>query len=191
MENITAYDIASLSISLAALMFSSFSLWLLHFRRGDLFLTRPSQICIGPNVSLGGNYRLSFTTNLYSNSKNGPVVERLFAEIRLGETTRKLTVWYTETDREKACPGFRLEERGLATEHHFCDKNKDTWPVAPGRYFVSLFAKVGHNSGPTKLFECSLNIEPRATEYLANDKTPISFLWDENDRCYFEVREFT
>ncbi len=107
----------SIVISLLALAVSIGTAWLTLFRRGELRMTKPTVIFIGPDggTAAGSKRRIKvfLRTLLFSTSARGQTIESLHVCVQRGENKQNFSICVYGDDRLSRGSGLFVPREGL------------------------------------------------------------------------------
>ncbi len=176
----------SLIISIFAILVSGVTAWLTFFHRGNLLMTRPSVVYIGPEKEGGGN-KFFFRSLMYSTSKRGMVIESLHVRIKCDDYKKDLKIWvYGNRDKLMRGSGLFIPQTGLTFDHHFLlSKNSEVFEISSGDYNITIFANLVGEDKAVELYEFNLTIESlEAGALMIDDDLGIYFDWDPDAQTY-------
>ena len=178
-------QLATIAISILALIISGVTLWLSQLRRGKLKMTRPTVVFFGPDGGDGGISKVFLRTLLYSTGKRGIVLEHLFIRLRRGETQQNFNVWvYGEKDLARGS-GLFVGQEGIATNHHFLTPTDiQGFDFAAGEYELEVFGKIVGKDATMLLSTIRLSIDAHEAEQLRQQDHGIYFDWGPDARRY-------
>ncbi len=171
-------QLATIAISILALIISGVTLWLSQLRRGKLKMTHPKVVFFGPDGSEGDISKVFLRTLLYSTGKRGIVLEHLFIRLRRGETQQNFNVWvYGEKDLARRS-GLFVGQEGIATNHHFLTPTDIRgFDFAAGEYELEVFGKIVGKDTTMLLSTIQLSIDAHEAEQLRQQDHGIYFDW--------------
>lgn len=178
----TTKDTLTLAISVVALLVSAASAWFSVFRRGRLYMVRPSQIYIGAER---GNHsgpvfrpKIYLRTTMFCSGKRGRIVESVYVTLRHGDTKRVFNIWvFGEKDLARGSAMF-VGESGVASNHHFLEPlDRPELPWHAGEYELKVYANIFPASRGNLLFECTLRLDEAAITAVSRRSKGIYFDW--------------
>ena len=176
-------NVAWLSLAVATLAFSvsAFTLWLTHFRRGRVIMTRPTVIFFGPdgsrNEGLNENQKIFLRALLISDSKRGRIIQTLYATLSHKEARQNFHVWVYGDDRLVRGSGLHINDTGLATNHHFLMSDKNGFQFREGVYILEVYAEILGDRAPTRLLSQSVRVSSEEASNLETGECGLYFDW--------------
>ncbi len=173
----------SIVLSIISLIVSVTVAWLTLFRRGNLYMTRPVQIAF---VYENQMPKVFLRTLLYATGKRGYVIEGLYVKIRRGDEDRTFGFWgYGERNDLMAAGGLRIDEEGVAYNHHFLEINRNShFHFVRGDYEISVYARIVNRSSARLLYKANVTLsEDDATEMYIRTRGML-FTWDPDAKTY-------
>jgi hypothetical protein len=181
--------IYSIIISGLALSISGITAWLTFFRKGNLLMTQPTVIFLGPDGSKfnSEHNKIYLRTLLYSTSKRGQVLESLHVSIHRNETHQNFNIWvYGDKGELKRGSGLFIPQEGITFDHHFLlPKDGANFEFLAGQYKLKIHAKLIRNKKANVLAEIDLKITETQGIKLNEPNTGIFFDWGPDQQDYF------
>ena len=179
----------SLTISLTALAVSVATAWFTLLRSGELKMTQPTVVFMGPD---GGGQRgdkkrlkVFLRTLLYSTSRRGQTIESLHVNVQRGESRQNFSIWVYGDDKLARGSGLFVPPEGIACNHHFLlPEDGAEFPLIAGSYNLRVYAKKVGVSRPTELAVVTLQISQSHAEQLWSDIAGIYFDWGPDQQAY-------
>ena len=171
-------------VSLLALTVSGVTLWLTHFRRGQLKMTHPTMVFFGPDAGDKSMSKVFLRTLLYSTGKRGVVLEHLFVRLRRGETQQNFNLWvYGDKDLVRGS-GLYVAQEGFATNHHFfTPTDVEGFRFAAGDYEICVFGKVVGKKATQLLYRVHLSLTLEESIKLSKEHG-VFFDWGQDSGRY-------
>jgi hypothetical protein len=173
-------DPFSLAISSLSLAVAATTAWLTLFRKGQLCMTRPTQIYFGPDGGFKPDQapsKIYLRSMLYTTGKRGWIVENMFARLHRGETRQNFTIWVYGDENLRRGAGLFVPETGVVTNHHFVIPPDATFQFVTGIYLLEIFATEVGGDKARLLFSISLEISPTIDEELHQPDHGLYFDW--------------
>ena len=175
--------------SALAIAISGTTAWLTLFRRGQVKMTTPTVIFLGPDGGpKDGTAPLSkiyLRTLLYSTAKRGHIVESMYVSLRRGESTQHFNIWVYGEDSLARGSGLFIGEDGVVCDHHFLlPADGTTFEFKPGDYILEIFASLVGSETTTSLFQVPLTITSEQATKLLNNDNGLYFDWGSDNRRY-------
>lgn len=190
-------DWLAVAISATALVVSGTTAWLTLFRRGQLRMTQPTVVFLGPEESLLGGkvarMKVYLRALLYSTSRKGQTIESMHVSVQRGESKQNFSIWVHGEDRLTRGSGLYVGTDGVACNHHFLlPEDGADFRLLPGLYLIRVFAKRVTDRAPHQLTEFALPISRSDASELEKEHAGIYFDWGPDQQAYHphvEVRE--
>jgi hypothetical protein len=187
----------AIGLSTFALIVSALTAWLTLLRRGDLRMTLPTVVFLGPDGGRGDpekpRLKVFLRTLLYSTSRRGQTVESIHVSVQRGETKQNFSIWVYGDDHLVRGSGIYVGADGVACNHHFLlPQDGADFKLLQGQYTVRVFAKRVSDSQPRQLSHVTLNISESQARELQNEEAGIYFDWGPDQQAYHahvEVRK--
>ena len=182
-------QIASLLISILAIIVSATTAWLTLFRRGTVRMTQPTSIYFGCDGGVPDEGKVPpkifLRTLLYATSKRGKIIENVFVRLRRGETSQTFNIWvYGETKLSRGS-GLYVGEDGVASNHHFMPPVDDTaFRFRAGDYMLEVYTSLVGSSRILKLFTVRLSVSENVAESLQDSEAGVFFDWGPDSHSY-------
>ncbi len=140
--------VATLCISIAALVISAVTAWLTLLRRGTVRMTKPTVMFFGPD---GGPHngapakpKVFLRSLVYSTGKRGHIIESMFVTLRRGETRQTFNIWVYDQNGLARGSGVYVGDTGVVCNHHFLLPTDGTrFEFLAGDYQVDVYAALG------------------------------------------------
>jgi hypothetical protein len=174
--------ILAILISALALGLSALTLWLTHFRRGRVIMTRPTVIFFGPDGSrtegLNGRPKIFLRALLISDSKRGRIIQSLYATLAHREARQNFHIWVYGDERLVRGSGLHINDTGLATNHHFLiPEGESEFHFREGDYRLDVFAEILGDQNPTQLLSQTLKVSAGEAVDLGTGNCGLYFDW--------------
>jgi hypothetical protein len=191
---VNAKDIASLGLSVAAIVISLVTAWATMWRRGRVRMTQPTLIHFGfdrspLSESIGLKPKVYLRTLLFSSGKRGNIVENMYVRIRHGETVQTFNVWVLgERDLARGS-GLYVGQDGITCNHHFLLPPDGTeFVFRDGEYAIEVFATLFRRRNPIKLHESKLMLRDADANSMSGGRGGCFFDWSpESERYHTHV----
>lgn len=182
-------DPVSTTISIIALAISSATAWLTLLRRGQLRMTQPTVIFLGPDASRNPEVlpppKVYIRTLLFSTSKRGRVVESMHVTVARNETKQNFNIWVHGDDKLVRGSGLFVGETGVSANHHFLTpKDGGDFRFTEGTYTLTVHAKLLGDANVKCLLSQSLDISHAHAAALRDFGTGLYFDWGP-DSCRY------
>lgn len=187
--------IASICISVAALVVSAMTAWLTLLRRGTVRMTRPAVVYFGPDGASrkegSAKPKIFLRSLVYSTGKRGHIIESMFATLRRGEMRQTFNIWVYGEDKLARGSGIYVGETGVVCNHHFVLPEDGTrFEFLAGDYRLDVYAALVGHSASLHLCSVSLSISEQAAQQLKDPEFGIYFDWGpESQRYQSHVRK--
>lgn len=170
-------------ISVVSLFVSATVAWLTLFRRGNLYMTRPVQIAF---VLENDKPKVFLRTLLYATGKRGYVVEALYVKVRCREENRTFGFWgYGERNELMAAGGLRIDEAGVAYNHHFLEINEASrFHFMRGEYEIRVYATIVNRSSARLLYKANVTLSEDHSAMLNIRSHDVLFTFDPDKKEY-------
>jgi hypothetical protein len=146
--------IAGLSLAV-----SGVTLYLTLLRKGTLAMTKPTALFFvrdGP----GGPPKIAVTALLYSTSKRGQVVESMFLRLERDGQVQAFNEWIYWEGSKVQLGGVKVGDEGRTTFDHFLmSRGAGNYDLRPGRYQVSIHARLVGRTAPVQLFRTGFTVD--------------------------------
>lgn len=113
----------SFAVSVLALAISIVTAWLTLFRRGELKMTQPTVVFLGPDGGAPNEgpprLKVFLRTLLFSTSVRGQIVESMHVNVQRGETRQNFSIWVYGDKQLSRGSGLHVGPEGVACNHHF------------------------------------------------------------------------
>ena len=179
----------SIGVSFVALGVSVATAWLTWVRKGELRMTQPTVVFLGPDGSSRPGQRrhlkVFLRTLLYSTSHRGQTVESLHVNLQRGESRQNFSIWVYGDERLARGSGLFVPAEGVACNHHFLLPEDGTdFCLLAGEYILRVYAKKADARAPGELAKIRFRIsEPHAVA-LQDVNTGIYFDWGPDQQAY-------
>ena len=176
----------SLVFSVAALVLSAWTFWFVHVRSGRLSASRPQSVFFGPDGGTKDKPKVFVSTFLYSSADKGCVIESLFMQLKIRQTTKNFTVWvYDQGAGLRRGSGLFVGRTGFAANHHFIlPSDSDSFGWQAGEYQILLVAKVASQSSESVLWSEKLVVSSEHASRLSEGNVGVYFDWDPDRQEY-------
>lgn len=177
----------SFAISCLALGVSGVTLWLTFLHKGQLKMTQPTTVFLGPDDrTFGGDSKVYLRTLLYSTAKRGYVLESLHLSVQRNETKQNFNVWvYGERSDLARGSGLFVPQDGITLNHHFLlPKDGSNFEFLSGAYTLTVYAKGVGQQSPTELKTIQLSISEPIAKELSEPNTGVFFDWSPDKQVY-------
>lgn len=180
----------SISISFFALAVSVAMAWVTLFRKGELRMTQPTVIFLGPDGSDRPGQRrhlkVFLRTLLYSTSQRGQTVESLYVNLQRGESRQNFSIWVYGDEKLARGSGLFVPAEGVACNHHFLLlKDGTDFNFSAGDYTLRVYAKKVSSQTPRELSSIRMHISQTHAEELWTSNTGIYFDWGPDQQAYY------
>jgi hypothetical protein len=181
--------IASLLISILAIIISATTAWLTLFRRGTVRMTQPTTIYFGCDGGVPDDGKIPpkifLRTLLYATSKRGRIIENMFVRLQRGETSQTFNIWvYGETKLSRGS-GLYVGQDGVTFNHHFIPPDDAaTFEFRAGAYTLEVYTSLVGSARILKLFTVRLPVSEHVAEGLRNSETGVFFDWGPDSHSY-------
>jgi hypothetical protein len=176
-------------ISIVALTLSAITAWLTWFQRGKLMMTQPTTIFFGPDGSHFESRinKIYLRTLLYSSSRRGQVVESMHVTLSRGETKQNFSIWVHGHNNELSRgSGLFVAHEGISMNHHFLlPPDGSDFKFLPGKYNLSVWAKLVSDSTLIQLKSISLEITESQSKSLEDPHCGLYFDWGPDQNSYY------
>jgi hypothetical protein len=182
-------SLVAVIISAFALAIAGLTLWLTHFRRGNVIMTRPTVIYFGPDGSrtggLNGRPKIFLRALLISDSKRGRIIQSLWVTLAHKEARQNFNIWVYGDDRLVRGSGLHINDTGLATNHHFLLPESETgFQFRDGEYRLEVFAEILGDARSKMLLSQTLRVSSAEAAELATGKSGLYFDWGPQANVY-------
>lgn len=182
-------DPVATTISILALAISSATAWLTLLRRGQLKMTQPTVIFLGPDASrvpdVAPPPKVYIRTLLFSTSKRGRVIESMHVSIARNETRQNFNIWVHGDDKLVRGSGLFVGETGVSANHRFLmPKDGCEFRFSEGEYTLTVHAKLLGEAKVTCLLSQSLEISREHAAVLKEPGTGLYFDWGPDSGRY-------
>ncbi|MEW6516688.1 MAG: hypothetical protein AB1439_07295 [candidate division FCPU426 bacterium] len=175
--------VASILLSIFALIVSVVNLWLTFYHKGKIRMTQPTVVYLGPDGA--GENQVFLRTLLFSTSKKGNVIENMFAKVKRGENTQVFNIWVYKEKELVRGSGLFVGENGVALNHHFLlPKDGTQFEFIPGEYFVEIFVKYIGRSRILGLFKSKFTLSDEASKKIKTKDYGAYFDWEPEANSY-------
>jgi hypothetical protein len=179
----------ALAISSLALLVSGVTAWLTLVRSGELRMTQPMVVFLGPDGARregeAPRLKVFLRTLLYSTSRRGQTLESMHVSLQRAESKQNFSIWVHGDDRLARGSGLHIGADGLACNHHFLLPEDGTgFRLLPGQYTVRVYAKRVSDRKPRELFRVVLTISEARAKELENEDAGIYFDWGPDQQAY-------
>jgi hypothetical protein len=179
----------AVGISGLALIVSALTAWFTFLRRGDLRMTQPTVVFLGPD---GGrrdgekpHLKVFLRTLLYSTSRRGQTVESMHVNLQQSESKQNFSIWVYGDQHLVRGSGIYVGPDGIACNHHFLlSENGSVFRLLPGRYTVRVYGKRTSDSDPREMIQLALTISEADAQRLAAEDAGIYFDWEPDQQAY-------
>lgn len=176
-------SVASIFLSVFALIVSVVNLWLTFFHKGKIRMTQPTVVYLGPDGA--GENQVFLRTLLFSTSKKGNVIENMFAKVKYGENIQIFNIWVYKEKELVRGSGLFVGENGVALNHHFLLPKEGTqFEFIPGEYLVEIFVKYIGRSRILGLFKSKFTLSDEASKKIKTKDYGAYFDWGPESNSY-------
>lgn len=177
-------------ISSLALLISILTAWLTLLRRGELRMTQPTVVYLGPDGGLPEEgkpcLKVFVRTLLFSTSQRGQTVESLHVSLQRGESKQSFPIWVYGDKELVRGSGLFVPFGGIACNHHFLLPADGTdFKLLPGAYTLRIYAKRISDSAPLQIGSIELSISEKHASDLQADNAGIYFDWGPDRKAYY------
>lgn len=170
----------SFAVSIIALAVAAITAWLTFFRRGELRMTQPTIVYVGPDgPERTGKNKVYLRTLLYSTAKRGQVVESLYVSLQRNESKQNFSVWvYGDRSGDlKRGSGIFVPQEGVTLDHHFLlPEDGSDFVFRAGAYRLTVFAKLVASS-TQELMTIQLSISDVFAQAITKSQAGLHFDW--------------
>lgn len=173
----------SVGLSVISLCVSIVVAWVTLFRRGTLHMTRPVQIAF---VFENGKPKIFMRTLLYATGKRGYIIEHLYLVVTNPRDTRTFSFWgYGERNELMVAGGLRIDEEGVAFNHHFLETNEQSdFRFLPGNYEIKVYASVVNRRSPQLLSSVTFTLPDNEAALMNREGMGVLFTWEPSVNRY-------
>lgn len=167
-------QVIALIISSLALAISAVTAWLTLLRRGEIRMTRPSQV----HFALLPEPQILIRTLLFCTSKRGRVIESMYVTLRNDENRQNFNIWVSGEDTQLSrASGLYVSENGVIVSHYFLTPHDNThFNFGEGLYKLEVFAKLVDEDRGRSMWSHDFRITHE--QGLALEKTPVGIYFD-------------
>lgn len=177
-------EIASITISILALLISVTTFWLTRLRKGLVRMTKPTVIFFGPDGQDSSSKKIFVRTLLYSTSDRGQYIENMYVKLTNSKLVHIFNIWVYGDNILSRGSGLFISKHGLAVNHHFLTpKDNTNLKFIEGKYQLDIFVEPV-NSKPIKIYSQLLNISPKQANQLLKNNAGIYFDWAPEKQSY-------
>jgi hypothetical protein len=146
-------------------------------------MTRPVQIAF---VLESGRPKIFLRTLLYTTGKRGYFIEGLYVKIRRGKEHFTFGFWgYGEREELMAAGGLRIDETGVAYNHHFLQLNRESgFRFDGGKYEIDVYANVVNHDSARILHRATLILSDQLAAILERSHG-VLFTWNPDEQDYY------
>lgn len=174
-------EVASIAISIVALLVSAGTAWLTFLRRGTVSMTQPTLIFFGPDGGFENGKapaKVFLRTLLFATSRRGRVIESMHLRVTVNETVQNFNVWAYGEERLVRGSGLFVGETGVSANHHFVmPRDGNTFRFIQGTYRIEVFAKLLGDTKPLMLFSQSLEVKAEEAKEMADKELGLYYDW--------------
>ena len=176
-------------ISGLALVVSSITAWLTLFRPGDLSMTQPTVVFLGPDGgrrnSEAPRRKVFLRTLLYSTARRGQTIESMHVNLQRAETKQNFSIWVYGDESLARGSGMHIGAEGVACNHHFLlPEDGADFYLLEGQYTLRVYAKRVADRNPRELACLQLAITESQARELESDDAGIYFDWGPDQQAY-------
>lgn len=178
----------SFAISCLALIVSGATAWLTFFRKGQLLMTQPTTVFLGPD---GLSYeekksKIYLRTLLYSTAKRGHVLESIHVSLQRNESKQNFNIWvYGEKNNLQRGSGLFIPQDGVTFDHHFLlPADGANFSFLAGTYNLTVFAKTVGEKTLRKIISINLSVSESQANLMSQPNTGIYFDWGPDQQSY-------
>jgi hypothetical protein len=181
-----AAEFFTIPVSIVALAVSCTTLWFTLFRRGEVKVTRPTQIYFGPDGGDKKSSKIYIRSLLYSTSQRGIVIENMYVRVSRGQAKQSFSIWVHGTNSGLTRgSGLFVGQQGVAVPHHFLlPPDADNFEFGSGEYLIEVFIKSVGVEEAKKMFETTLAIDKDEAVALKDKNVGIYFDWGPHSNKY-------
>jgi hypothetical protein len=179
-------------ISAISLCVSLFTAWYTIFRRGTVKSTQPSMLAfrydfVGKELPQA---KIFLRIMLFSTSKRGWIIERMFLRVREGSRKQEFSFWGYGDKELVLGSGLFVPENGVVTYHHFNPINTDTlFNFSSGKYEIELVAQLLGRKKLILLWSTELDVTTSVFNTTVDPATAIFYNWSPDRNKYLESTE--
>jgi hypothetical protein len=182
-------EIASISISISALVVSTVTAWFTLLRRGTVRMTKPTVVFFGPdggpNKGAPAKPKVFLRSLVYSTGKRGHIIESMFVTLRRGETRQTFNIWIYDQNGLARGSGVYVGETGVVCNHHFLLPEDGTrFEFLSGDYQLDVYAALVGRAASLHLHSVHLIIGEQAGIQLKDPESGIYFDWGQDAQRY-------
>lgn len=172
-------DPAALAVSVLALGVSGVTAWLTLFRKGAVRMTQPTVIFFGQESAKGRmKPKVYLRTLLFSTSKRGRILESMHVSLARSEAKQNFNIWVHGDGKDlMRGSGLFVGENGVSANHHFLLPEDANFEWLPGRYQLTVNARLLGDTADTVLFTQGLEVSREASERLVDASAGLYFDW--------------
>ena len=179
----------AVGLSALALCVSAFTAWLTFFQHGELRMTQPTVIFLGPDGgrrdSQKPRLKVFLRTLLYSTARGGQTVESMHVNLQRAESKQNFSIWVYGDDRLARGSGLYVGADGVACNHHFLlPEDGADFRLVHGQYTVRVYAKRVRDREPRQLAQIALVISESQAVELEKDDAGVYFDWGPDQQAY-------
>ncbi len=176
--------VASIVISLLAVVVSGVTAWLTLFRRGTLRMTQPTLVFFGPD-SRSDDPKVFLRTLLYSTAKRGQIIENMFVKLQRGESVQNFSIWVYGEGALARGSGLLVTENGATFNHHFLlPKDGTHFEFLAGEYAVETYASLVGKPAPLLLNRVNLPVSEQQATAMKGTGVGLFFDWGPDSKRY-------
>jgi len=176
-------EMISLFLSIIAILFTGFSFYFTSLRKGEIKMTRPSVIFLGPDGINSRSKKIFIRTLLFSTGQKGNYIQNMYLKLKVDNLKSKIfNIWVYDQSGLKRGSGLFVGEEGISANHHFL-LNKDDldFQFSSGNNLLQVFVEL-KNGKEKMIYEIPLNLTVNDSEELTNTNTGLYFDWDPSQR---------
>jgi hypothetical protein len=182
-------QLASIIISIFALVVSVTTAWLTLLRRGTIRMTQPTIIFFGWDGKLSDERKsqpkIFLRTLLYATSKRGLIIENMYVRLQRGESSQTFNIWVYGEDKLSRGSGLYVGEGGVAFNHHFLPPGDSTrFEFQAGEYTLDVYVSLVGNAQSLKLCTVRLSVSESVAERLREFQAGVYFDWGPDSKSY-------
>jgi len=156
-----AKDVLTVSISIASLLWSAYTFFVVRFDRGRLKMTQPTLVSLTRDLPKGWA-KIFLRTCLFTTGSKGRVVENMFLRVCCNNTTpRTFDFWgHTESGKLTLGSGLFVGPTGIGSDHHFNPpEGSADFLFASGAYVIDVYATVAGRRKSDKLMRLTFTVD--------------------------------
>lgn len=174
-----------IGISIASLIISLWTLWITRLRKGEVKVTKPNVIFLGPDGQSPNLKKLFIRTLMYSTSDRGNYIESMYTKILQNGKSQIFNILvYGDKDLLRGS-GLYVDKKGIASNHHFLlPASELTYDYNHGKYKIEIYVQtIGRK--PKKVLEEELVVTEEQSSQMKEKNWGLYFDWDTSSQEYY------